>query len=342
LSAAWERLWYPNAPEDVARKLAMAPLSAAALAFGAAVRVRNALYDRGALAVRRVEGARVISVGNLAVGGTGKTPVVIYLADRLVQAGQKVAVLSRGYGRTVRASMRVTGDCAVAAVGDEPLLIARRCPSVPVWVGPDRFELALRARAEGAQVLLLDDGMQHRRLARDAEIVVVDGAGAFGNGWMLPRGPLREPPSALSRASLVWIREVDPHVAIDGWSGATVRALHRPTFVRGPDGSRAPANALYGRRVYALAGLARPERFRKTLEGLGADVAGTAFLADHHAFTAAELGAAAVSAKAASAEIVTTEKDAVRLPPGFSCSVVELEVQVMEGGAELDRCLACG
>jgi tetraacyldisaccharide 4'-kinase len=339
---SWERLWYPGAPEDVARKLAMAPLSAAALAFGAAVRVRNALYDGGALAVRRVEGARVISVGNLAVGGTGKTPVVMYLAQRLASAGQQVAVLSRGYGRRERGVLRVARDSQVVAVGDEPLLIARRCPAAAVWVGPDRFELARRARAEGAQVLLLDDGMQHRRLARDAEIVVVDGAAAFGNGWMLPRGPLREPPSALSRASLVWIREGDSQLAIDGWRGPTVRALHRPAWLRAPDGSRVHAAGLSGRRVLALAGLARPERFRKTLEGLGADVAGTAFFGDHHSFAPAEIAEVASRAQAAGADVVTTEKDAVRLPSDFSAWVVELEVQVVEGQAELDRSLACG
>src|SRR6185436_15940539 len=141
-----------------------------------------------------------------------KTPVVIFLAELAARAGKKVAVLSRGYGRASRADVRFDAANLLPAseVGDEPRLIAQRCPEATVWVGRDRAALARQARDAGAEVLLLDDGMQHRRLARDVDIVVVDAAAGFGNGRLLPAGPLREPLSQLSRASFVWLRDTGP------------------------------------------------------------------------------------------------------------------------------------
>lgn len=340
MSAGWERLWYPERPEDAARKLAMAPLSVAALAFGAAVRMRNALYDRGALAMRRVDGVRVISIGNLTVGGTGKTPVAIHLANQLGRAGEKVAVVSRGYGRTGSAPARVAYDSQAVHVGDEPLLIARRCPRAAVWVGADRVAVGERARDEGAQVILLDDGMQHRRLVRDTEIVVMDASVEFGNGRLLPRGPLREPPGSLARANLVWLFVGADAWTSPSWDAPTVRARHKAAAVLDEAGAEHPVRWLADRPVVMLAGIARPVRFRATLEAAGGRVVAEEIFPDHHRFSAADLARARERAVAAGATIVTTEKDAVRLPPDFAAAVVRMEIEIVDGAAELARVLA--
>ncbi len=211
----WNELWYGSG-QSLGHRLARGPLWAASAVFGAAVAARNRLYDSGALRSVRVEGLIVVSVGNLNVGGAGKTPAVIHLANAAVAEGRKVAVLSRGYGRASDAELVFRGDGPTAdEAGDEPVLIASRCPSVHVLVGPDRARLAARAREElGVDLVFLDDGMQHRHLARDAEVVVVDEAAGFGNGRLLPCGPLREPLSALERASLVWLKASDAPVPL--------------------------------------------------------------------------------------------------------------------------------
>src|SRR4051812_63632 len=203
-SGALERIWYQDQMSLAARALAIPEL-----AFRAAASVRNALYDRGALRSVRAGNARVISVGNLTVGGSGKTPAVIHLATLLSGAGRRVFVLSRGYGRRSRTPVifRASDAPSWEDAGDEPLLIARRCPDVTLMVGADRAALALEAVRRGAEVILLDDGFQHRRLHRDLDLLVVDGAVGFGNGRLLPRGPLREPLSSLRRAGLIWLVE---------------------------------------------------------------------------------------------------------------------------------------
>ena len=187
-----------------------APLALAEAAFRIGAALRGALYAARLLPVARA-GAPVVSIGNLAVGGAGKTPATLAVTERLVARGRRVAVLSRGYGaergdpRVVSDGRRMLLDSAQA--GDEPFLIARRLPGVAVLCGPRRAELARRAvEALGADALVLDDGFQHRALARDLDVVVVDAASPGGNGRLLPRGPNREPWAALSRAQLGWIR----------------------------------------------------------------------------------------------------------------------------------------
>jgi tetraacyldisaccharide 4'-kinase len=331
-----ESLWYPPEREAPLRQVALGPLLLASGSYRLAVAARGALYDRGILRAHRVQGARVISVGNLNVGGTGKTPAVIYLARRLARSGRKVAVLTRGYGRSSRASLCLNGQALLppaSEAGDEPLLIARSCPGVPVLVGADRVALAQRAREElGAEVLLLDDGMQHRRLARDLDIVVVDARAGFGNGHLLPRGPLREPMAALRRAGLIWLR-VDSGRAVEELRGApVVEVRHRVRELLDPAGSVKPPDALRGAPVLALAGLARPSGFLRTLEELGARVAESRLFPDHYPFSSAELAAVCSRSSSAGLPIVTTEKDWVRLPPGFPAWVVRLEVEIVRGG----------
>jgi tetraacyldisaccharide 4'-kinase len=245
--------------------------------------------------------------------------------------------------------------------GDEPALLARRLPGVAVLCGPRRATLARTAIRElGADALLLDDGFQHRALRRDLDVVVLDAANPFGNGHLLPRGPNREPASALGRAGLAWLSRVDqaPAERLEA-----LRALARRETGRAPVESRhAPVDvldgalavrhgtaALRGARVLALSGLARPGGFRRTLEALGAEVVLERAFPDHHRFTPAELDEALRAAYAAGcAGLATTEKDAVRLPPARAADprlrVVRIEAEIVagEGGLEdaLDAALA--
>ncbi|MBL8952794.1 MAG: tetraacyldisaccharide 4'-kinase [Myxococcaceae bacterium] len=314
MSRYWERRWYGG---EGGGWLGL-PLRAAAAGFGAAVAVRS-LFVRP----RVVEGARVVSVGNLTVGGSGKTPVVIFLSQWAASAGRRVAVLSRGYGRTSRADVRFDAANLLPAseIGDEPRLIAQRCPAVTVWVGRDRARLAVAARDAGADFLVLDDGMQHRRLARDVDLVVVDAAAGFGNGRLLPAGPLREPVTQLSRASLVWLRQTaETAPGLEAQLGPTPRVVSRPV-------AHVVDGTIRGKRVVALAGLARPSAFTRTLVSLGAEVVAERYFPDHHTFTDAELD----EVRSLGAVVVTTEKDAQRLKRGFPALVVRLDEELVSG-----------
>jgi len=358
MSGLLERAWWSERP-GLAAWLLLLPLRLASLLFGVAVALRGWLYDRGLLASARAR-APVISVGNLAVGGAGKTPVTMAIAGLLQARGRTVAILSRGYGAT-RGDPRVVSDgrevlLDAAAGGDEPVLMARRLPGVRVLCGPRRATIAAEAVSRhGADALLLDDGLQHRALARDLDVVVLDAASPLGNGWLLPAGPGREPLAALGRAGLVWLSRVDqaPPEALERW-----RALARQATGRPPVESRhAPVDvvdgrlerslglqALRGRRVLLLSGLARPGAFRRTVEGLGATVVAERRHPDHHRFSAAELDEAMAAAEAAGAElVVTTEKDAVRLAPPRAAearlAVVRIEAELVAGQAALEEAL---
>ncbi|MHB8878578.1 MAG: tetraacyldisaccharide 4'-kinase [Myxococcaceae bacterium] len=341
MSKRLEELWYRRPGEErLSERAALSPLSFASLLYGAAVGVRNALYQGGALGALRIEGAKVVSVGNLNVGGSGKTPAVIHLARLAAGRGRKVAVLSRGYGRTATADQLYEGHGPLplsSDFGDEPLTIARSCPGVVVMVGPDRALLAERARRElGAELILLDDGMQHRRLARDVEIVVIDEAAGFGNGQLLPRGPLREPLSSLERADLIWLRSSPaPGPALPPFTAPVVRVRHKPVALVAPDGGVHSPEMMRGKRVLALAGLARPSGFLATLAGLGMEPAATRLFADHHPFTPEELREVRAEAERLEAPIVTTDKDQARLPQGYPAWVVRLEVEILSGEEHL-------
>jgi tetraacyldisaccharide 4'-kinase len=314
-----ERLWYSRETS-----LLSVPLALASIPFRAGVALRSAAYSSGLLKARRIEGAKVVSVGNLTVGGSGKTPVVIFLAQWALACGVKVAVQTRGYGR------HATGDVvfdssalpSVETAGDEPRLIARRCPGARIYVGPDRAALAGRARADGATLLILDDGFQHRRLARDVDLVVIDD---LGNGHLMPWGPLREPASALARATFAWIKSGEVPAR------AAVRAVHEPSGWIDEHGKDQSLGALKGVGVIALAGIARPERFVASVRATGAEVASSHLRPDHHLFTAADLDRVRDDVKRLGAPVVTTEKDAERLPADFPCWKLRLGVRVTEG-----------
>jgi len=317
-----ERLWYPGSEDRAAPPLA---LRAAAALHARVTRLRAAAYERGLLAARRLP-VPCVSVGNLTVGGTGKTPLVAWLVEELVALGARPAVVSRGYGGRARGPERVTaaGDRAAAGRwGDEPALLAARYPGVPVVVGRDRVAAGmLAASLGGATVVVADDAFQHRRLARDLDIAVIDASRGLGNGRQLPAGPLREAPTALSRAGFVVLNRVGAAADLAGLRRAVAGLAPRAALVEADlafAGLRdvrtgAPAELPPGAGVYAFSGIANPGSFRRTLETLGLRLAGWEAFRDHHAFRPGEIGRLQRSALASGAvAAVTTAKDAVRI-----------------------------
>lgn len=302
-----------------------------ALLFGALVRLRNWLYDRGLLRARRAP-VPVVCAGSLEAGGAGKTPLALLLAERLRAMGRRVAVLSRGYrGELERRGGRVAPTDEVARVGDEPLLLARRLPEVPVYVGRDRARMAEIAAAEGAEVVVLDDGFQHHRLARDLNLVIVDGGRSLEALALLPAGPLREPATGLRRAHVLVVRGPGPPPP--SWRGPIVRVIDEAAgLTRHPEGAALPLESLAGRRVSLLAGIARPGRFVALARACGAVVVEERFFPDHHPYTPDDLAGSL-------AEILTTEKDAVRLPSGTKALVLLHRFRVIEGETELSLAL---
>ena len=279
------------------------------------MRLRNRKYDRG-IGVRRLP-RPVISVGNLTTGGTGKTPVVHWLCDRLRAAGERPAVLMRGY------------KARPGEKGDEQEMLASLLNRdgvipVPVLANPRRYEEAMAhlERSPQTTVFVLDDGFQHRRIARDFDLVLIDATNAFGYGRVLPRGLLREPVGGLKRADAILITRADQvgertlGDVVDGLRGAdvpTFRAAHGWAGVRTDGGQSMPVADLAGCRVFALAGIGNPEGFAAQLAA-AADVVGRRFFPDHHAYARADVDAVMSDARAAGAEaVVTTDKDWVKL-----------------------------
>jgi tetraacyldisaccharide 4'-kinase len=303
------------------REAAVLVLRAPAALYEAAVRLRNRWFDRGA-SVRRA-GIPVISVGNLAAGGTGKTPLVAWLAARVRELGRTPAIVSRGYGGSAgRGPLIVsTGDGPLVdarACGDEPFQLARSLPGVVVVVGSDRWAGARAGAAAGAGTAILDDGFQHRRLARDLDLVVLDGRAPFGNGRLIPAGPLREPPSSLRRADVVVLTRLagnDPAPAAmrsvrgAGFLGPVVRAGHSTVGFATAAGSPAPAPA----RALAFCGIGDPELFRRDLLAAGTESLEFESFRDHHPYAAATWRRLRDRARSEGLALVTTEKDLARL-----------------------------
>lgn len=268
-------------------------------------------------------GVPVICIGNVTAGGAGKTPVTIALAQRLTARGIAVHVVSRGHGGSLEGPVLVDPTRHTAAeVGDEPLLLAA---FVPVWIARDRAAAGRAAEAAGARVVLMDDGLQNPDLAKDLSIVVVDGGFGFGNGRVIPAGPLREPVAAgLARAHLLL-------VIGEPAERASFRTAWPDIPLPVAEGRLAPLETgmdWTGLKSLAFAGIGRPEKFFATLAGLGADIVATRSFADHEPFEPRLLTRLEAEASARGAQLVTTEKDAVRLPASFRPKTLVLPVRL--------------
>jgi tetraacyldisaccharide 4'-kinase len=333
-------------------------LTVGSAVYGGLVRVRNAGYNTGLLRTWRLP-CRVVCVGNLTAGGTGKTPAVMALAAAGAAGGSRVCILLRGYGRQ-GGGVRVVSEGGGPLLdwreaGDEAVLLARRLPGVPVVVGEDRFAAGrLAVERFRPQVIFLDDGFQHRRLHRDADLVLVDAMDPFGGGRLLPRGRLREPVSGLRRARAFLLTRADQGRDPEGIcrrveSVAPGRPIGRAVLrlLRLRDltvGCERPATEIRGKRVLAVSGIGNPDSFHRTVTESGAVVVGSLAYRDHHAFMDEDRGRMAEAATATKAEwIVTTEKDAVRLagqlPSGCPVVVLEVVLEIVEGAEAVETAL---
>jgi tetraacyldisaccharide 4'-kinase len=293
--------------------------------YGVASRIYHDRYDRAPSRSYRAP-VSVISIGNLAVGGTGKTPFVIALIHLLseiapeLSESDRIAVLSRGYGRKSKKLVEVKPDSVWEDAGDEPILIKRKAPQVAVVVHPDRrLSAAYAINRLKSRILLLDDGFQHRAMARDLDIVLLPRDNPLGNGRQLPAGPLRESPQSLSRAS--WLIGVQSGIPpfTGGQKGGESKASQvaaqfgKPYFEATPHTSL-PQDATSFRSVFLLTSIANPSRFTGETERLNLKVCGKAIFPDHHPFSQTDLDRVNREAERYGAEaVVTTEKDLIRI-----------------------------
>ncbi|GAB4265938.1 MAG: tetraacyldisaccharide 4'-kinase [Deferrisomatales bacterium] len=329
----WVKDVLTHRPVGAVARAVFLPLTLVGWGYGQLQALRRWAYRRGTLRADR-PGVPVISVGNITAGGTGKTPCVEAVCRILVDQGLRPAVLSRGYGGRYRSAWAPVSDGTdllmdPADAGDEPVLLARRLPGVPVLVARDRRVAAREAVARyGAQVLVLDDGFQHLRLARDLDVVTLDARHPFGNGHCFPRGLLREPPRALRDADLVLLtrtrrananRLETVREAVHRFHPGVpvLRTTHAPLAVVDlHTGALLPLDHLKGLKVLAFAAIGTPEAFFEELQGLGARVLEAVPYPDHHRYSEADLEQLENWARLMNAEaLVTTEKDAVRLAP---------------------------
>jgi len=344
---------------SVARALSVAALRAASIFYGAGARSHRS-FMRWTSAGRGRLACAVVSVGGLTVGGAGKTPFAARLALGLHGRGWRVVLASRGYKGHARSPVSVVSDGSyilsnVAHSGDESFILAAHAPGVPVLVGRDRRVVGHHAvSAFDAQIVVLDDGFQHHRLARDLDILCIDGPGGFGNQRLLPAGPLREPISVLRHAD--WLCVVDGRLAGTETSGESSRAAQLLELLESIDrpvirASRIPVElvslgqksvklaleSLCGRRVGLLSGVARPASVRRTLEALGAHVVEERRFRDHHEYSPKDCRGLDHSRLI----WITTEKDALKILPEWlgenTLWVLRIEIEIDEEETVLDR-----
>jgi tetraacyldisaccharide 4'-kinase len=304
-------------------------LYACSQVYQLAVSVRVYLYEREIFSQNSLP-CKVLSIGNITVGGTGKTPMVSYVANLLSGLGLKVAVISRGYGGNAQPLGGIVSDGKTTlmgprASGDEPQLLASRLKGIPLLVGKDRYRAGKQAMSRfGASVLVLDDGFQHRALKRDVDLLLIDSARPFGNGHCVPRGPLREPVSQIKRASAF---------VLTRWTGDSplnrqrnvleahapgrpiFKCMHVPeTLFLAGQKEPVPLASLERQRLFAFSGIARNEAFRETVSSLGGDVIGFLEFSDHHRYTQKDVECIWKGATDKRVDsIITTEKDLVNM-----------------------------
>jgi tetraacyldisaccharide 4'-kinase len=304
-----------KASGGVVTRLFLAFLKLASYPYTAVIAIRNFLYDNGYLQ-SHLAPVPVISIGNITAGGTGKTPISIWLCNKLAEKKLKVAVLTRGY------------KMETLKLSDEPAVIVNNCPAVSVVVNPDRVAGAVTAiREYGAKVLVMDDGFSHRRLRRDLDIIAIDATCPFGFESMLPRGLLREPLVSLRRAHAVILTRcnlvTDSELSrIEGKALSInpkltlARTIHAPVAAKVANADDISLNELEGRRVCAFCGIGNPDAFLTQLKGLKLDVVASRSYNDHHQYTAADIADIYEEAKYLSADLIlSTQKDWVKAAP---------------------------
>ncbi len=325
---------HPSSAESVLQ----GGLSALASLYGRGVRARRTKEQMRAIHA----GIPVISVGNITAGGTGKTPCIVSLAKWAIENGHNPAIISRGYKSKREKVGGVAADAfgirlSQKEAGDEPYMLAQKLPGVPILIGRDRIRSAAAAKAMGANLLLLDDGFQYWKLARDADVVLVDATDPFGGGYLLPRGLLRERPEALQRASVILLtkagqiseteRESVKEKIAEYAPGIPVCEVdHTPaTLTPLADWPKTrPLSEKDVETVWLISAIGNPAAFQKTAEEAGLKVLGGTVFPDHHAYTERDVAAAVREARNAGAEaLVTTEKDAVKIKENLNLSEEE-------------------
>ena len=316
--------------------------------YSLAARGRRTMYDRGWLKSKHLP-CPVLSIGNLVAGGAGKTPLTAFLAGSLQAAGCRVAILSRGYGGGAYGCNVISDGRRIflkpPQAGDEACLLAQRLPGIPVVTGADRYQAGLLAWERfRPELFLLDDGFQHFQLYRDLDVVLLDAARPFGNGRLLPRGPLREPVSTLRRPLVLVLSRYEPERHQSTWEAIrasfpgtpVLRAVFRLSHaVQYPGARHVSLEKLAHMRLAALAGLARPEVFSNSLRELGVDVKHFFTFPDHHAFTPQDVAEVVAGAPGPGVEgLATTEKDWLRLSGVWNFDiplfVVHLQVTLLD------------
>lgn len=315
--------------------------------------VRNLLFEVNVFSSVQLN-AKVISVGNVTVGGTGKTPCVESVAQLLKEKGYRVAVLSRGFGRRARGIVVVSdGDKVNATVeqtGDEPMVLAKNLSGIPVIVGKNRAETGqLAIQNWQVDVLLLDDAFHNRKVKKDFDIVVMDSTNLWGNGRVLPAGPLREPLHGLQRADTIILSRVNERQGRDEYihwirrlsSAKLFSAVHKPVhFVSIPDNKRLELSQFKNKRGIAFAGIGNPDSFQYTLRSVGVNLVDFMAFHDHHRYKPKDFKKIFQRVEMKEAEVlVTTEKDYVRLPlhwnPPIQTIYLKIEFEIQEGSEEL-------
>jgi tetraacyldisaccharide 4'-kinase len=321
-------------------------LGVAAGGYSVAVRLRNYLYSKEWLKFHRAD-AVVISVGNITVGGTGKTPLVIWLCKEIISdsrfhiSNSQCAILTRGYK-------------AAKDAGDEPAILAEGCPEVKVIINPDRIAGAIQAISKfGAKILIMDDGFQHRRLGRDLDIVAIDATLPFGYGRMLPAGLLREPITSLKQADAavitrcdqiteIELSEIEKKLSAINPNMIIARSIHSPAYVKTTDNKEISLDHLKGKKIFAFCGIGNPGAFLNTIKSLSCNIAGEKVYNDHHYYTKDCLADIYEQAECLKADLIlTTQKDWTKIkwlallkkdiPPGY----IGIEIKFLAGEDKL-------
>ncbi|MBN2030564.1 tetraacyldisaccharide 4'-kinase [bacterium] len=319
--------------------------------------LRNQLYRWGILSSIRLD-TKVIGVGNVTVGGTGKTPCVERMSHLLRERGCRIVVLSRGFRRKRRGSVVVSDGEKINVnyrqAGDEPMLLAKSLSGIPVIVGKNRAKTGrLAVKNWKIDVLLLDDAFQNKQLKKDLDLVVMDSTNLWGNGRLLPAGPLREPLKGLKRADAILLSRVNEQRVsekdarrIQELSGAKIfSAIHKPVhFVSIQDKKKYELDTLRNKKGIAFAGIGNPDSFQKTLRSVGMVLIDFLVFRDHHGYQPADLKKIIQRAESQKAEVlVTTEKDHVRLPPYWNppipAYVLKIAFEIQKGFQELNQLL---